>query len=74
MYCICIVLLSVAQQDEYEELLRYAVVTPKLDTLTSAYLHRLSTSHLCTEGRGSQRKDDTKSQRSAGIMASSQHS
>ncbi|XP_071338843.1 centrosomal protein POC5 [Trachinotus anak] len=52
-------------QDEYEELLRYAVVTPKLDTLTSAYLQRLSTSHLSTEARGSQRRDDTKSQRPA---------
>ncbi|XP_022611935.1 centrosomal protein POC5 isoform X2 [Seriola dumerili] len=52
-------------QDEYEELLRYAVVAPKLDTLTSAYLQRLSTSHLFAEGRSSQRKDETKSKRPA---------
>ncbi|XP_029367254.1 centrosomal protein POC5 isoform X3 [Echeneis naucrates] len=52
-------------QDEYEELLRYAVVTPKIDTLTSAYLQRLSTSHLSVDARSSQRKDDTKSQRPA---------
>ncbi|XP_034728427.1 centrosomal protein POC5 isoform X2 [Etheostoma cragini] len=49
-------------QDEYEELLRYAVVTPKLDRLTSSHLQRLGTSHLSSEGRPSQRKDDTKSQ------------
>ncbi|KAA8592339.1 hypothetical protein FQN60_017794 [Etheostoma spectabile] len=49
-------------QDEYEELLRYAVVTPKLDRLTSAHLQRLGTSHLSAEGRPSRRKDDTKSQ------------
>ncbi|XP_031164572.1 centrosomal protein POC5 isoform X1 [Sander lucioperca] len=49
-------------QDEYEELLHYAVVTPKLDRLTSAHLQRLGTSHLSAEGRPSQRKDDTKSQ------------
>ncbi|XP_038560210.1 centrosomal protein POC5 isoform X3 [Micropterus salmoides] len=52
-------------QDEYEELLRYAVVTPKLEKLTSAHLQRLSTSHLSAEGQTSQRKDDTKSQRPA---------
>ncbi|XP_050931221.1 centrosomal protein POC5 isoform X2 [Lates calcarifer] len=52
-------------QDEYEELLRYAVVTPKLETLTSAHWQRLSTSRLSAEGRGSQRKDDTKLQRPA---------
>ncbi|KAM7391771.1 hypothetical protein PAMP_022430 [Pampus punctatissimus] len=52
-------------QDEYEELLRYAVVTPKFETITSAHLQRLSTSHLSAEGRGYQRKDDTKSERPA---------
>nr|XP_020449946.1 centrosomal protein POC5 isoform X2 [Monopterus albus] len=52
-------------QDEYEELLRYAVVTPKLETLTSARLHQMGTSHLSAEGRSSQRNDDTKSQRLA---------
>ncbi|XP_027134292.1 centrosomal protein POC5 isoform X2 [Larimichthys crocea] len=52
-------------QDEYEELLRYAVVTPKIETLTSAHFPRLSTSYLSAEGRTSQRKDDTKSQRPA---------
>lgn len=59
------------EQDEYEELLRYAVVTPKLETLTSAHLQKLSTSYLSAEGRTSQRKDDTKSQRTAGILGSS---
>nr|XP_033474670.1 centrosomal protein POC5 isoform X1 [Epinephelus lanceolatus]XP_033474671.1 centrosomal protein POC5 isoform X1 [Epinephelus lanceolatus] len=58
-------------QDEYEELLRYAVVAPKLDRLTSAHLHQLSTSRLSTEGRSSQRKDDTKSLRPAGVFGSS---
>ncbi|KAM9360085.1 centrosomal protein POC5 [Symphorus nematophorus] len=52
-------------QDEYEELLRYAVVTPKLETFTSAHLQRLSTSYLSAEDRTFQRKDDTKSQRPA---------
>ncbi|TKS78824.1 Centrosomal protein POC5 [Collichthys lucidus] len=52
-------------QDEYEELLRYAVVTPKIETLTGAHFPRLSTSYLSAEGRTSQRKDDTKSQRPA---------
>ncbi|XP_040012309.1 centrosomal protein POC5 isoform X2 [Xiphias gladius] len=52
-------------QDEYEELLRYAVITPKLEKLTSAHLQRLSTSHLSAEGRSSQTKDDTKSERPA---------
>nr|XP_046242909.1 centrosomal protein POC5 isoform X2 [Scatophagus argus] len=50
-------------QDEYEELLRHAVVTPKLETLTSAHLRQLSTSYLSAEGWNYQRKDDTKSQR-----------
>uniref|UniRef100_A0A8D3AC65 Centrosomal protein POC5 n=1 Tax=Scophthalmus maximus TaxID=52904 RepID=A0A8D3AC65_SCOMX len=51
-------------QDEYEELLRYAVVTPKFETLTTAHLQRLGTSHLSAES--SQRKDDTKSRRPTG--------
>uniref|UniRef100_A0AAQ5YJY2 Centrosomal protein POC5 n=1 Tax=Amphiprion ocellaris TaxID=80972 RepID=A0AAQ5YJY2_AMPOC len=49
-------------QDEYEELLRYAVVTPKLDTLTNVQQKQLSTSHLSAGGRTSLSKDDTKSQ------------
>ncbi|XP_029295734.1 LOW QUALITY PROTEIN: centrosomal protein POC5 [Cottoperca gobio] len=44
-------------QDEYEELLRYAVVTPKLDRLTSAHLQRLSTSHLSAEDTATEAKD-----------------
>ncbi|XP_041793153.1 centrosomal protein POC5 [Chelmon rostratus] len=52
-------------QDEYEELLRYAVVTPKHETLTSAHVQRLSTSYLSAEGRTSHSKDDTHSQRPA---------
>ncbi|XP_034547627.1 centrosomal protein POC5 isoform X2 [Notolabrus celidotus] len=52
-------------QDEYEELLRYAVVTPKLETLTAAHMQRLGTSHLSAEGRTSQRKDEPKSQHPA---------
>ncbi|KAM6944980.1 centrosomal protein POC5 [Lycodopsis pacificus] len=51
-------------QDEYEELLRYAVVTPKLHRLTSAHLQQRSTSHLSAEGR-TQRKEDTTSLRPA---------
>lgn len=61
------------QQDEYEELLRYAVITPKLEKLTSAHLQRLSTSHLSAEGRSSQTKDDTKSERPAGIFLYAGH-
>ncbi|XP_060927979.1 centrosomal protein POC5 [Limanda limanda] len=56
-------------QDEYEELLRSAVVTPKFETLTTAHLQRLSVSHLSAESRKSQRKDDTKSQLPAGTSA-----
>ncbi|XP_030274326.1 centrosomal protein POC5 isoform X1 [Sparus aurata] len=52
-------------QDEYEELLRYAVVTPKFETLTSAHLKHLSTSYLSADGRTSHRKDDIESQRPA---------
>ncbi|KAM7416456.1 hypothetical protein PAMA_018489 [Pampus argenteus] len=60
-------------QDEYEELLRYAVVTPKFETITSAHLQRLSTSHLSAEGRGYQRKDDTKSERPADPATEAKH-
>lgn len=61
-------LLFINSQDEYEELLRYAVVAPKLETLTSAYMQRqLSTSYVSADGRTAQRKDDTKSLRPAGI-------
>ncbi|CAJ1068899.1 centrosomal protein POC5 isoform X1 [Xyrichtys novacula] len=52
-------------QDEYEELLRYAVVTPKLETFTAAHIQQLSTSHLSADGRTSQRKEEPKSQRPA---------
>ncbi|XP_076016010.1 centrosomal protein POC5 isoform X2 [Genypterus blacodes] len=53
-------------QEEYEELLRYAVVTPKLDPQTSAHLQQLSASHLPAEGRSSQRtREDARSQRPA---------
>lgn len=60
------ILLSMDQQDEYEELLRYAVVTPKMETFTSANMQRLSTSYLSAEGRTPHRKDDGRSQRTAG--------
>ncbi|KAI3371924.1 hypothetical protein L3Q82_006797 [Scortum barcoo] len=52
-------------QDEYEELLRYAVVAPKIDTLTNAHLLRLSTSHLTAEGRTSYRKAEEMAGRSS---------
>ncbi|KAF3695879.1 Centrosomal protein POC5 Protein of centriole 5 [Channa argus] len=52
-------------QDEYEELLRYAVVTPKHETLTSSHMQRLGTLHLSADSQSSQRKNDTKSQRPA---------
>lgn len=52
-------------EDEYEELLRYAVVTPKPETPTRTRMQQLSTSHLSGEGRTSQRKDDRKSQHPA---------
>ncbi|KAM9857886.1 centrosomal protein POC5 [Aulostomus maculatus] len=60
-------------QDEYEELLRYAVVTPKLDTLTTSYLQRLRPSHLSAEGWTAQRKDDTSPQRPADPAAEARH-
>ncbi|XP_072289971.1 centrosomal protein POC5 [Eucyclogobius newberryi] len=44
-------------QDEYEELLRYAVVTPKLGAF-----HQLRTSQLSGEVPSSQAKNETKSQ------------
>ncbi|XP_033828383.1 centrosomal protein POC5 [Periophthalmus magnuspinnatus] len=47
-------------QDEYEELLRYAVVTPKLDTL-----QQLRTSQLSVEVPSSQPKNETQSQHPA---------
>lgn len=58
------------QQDEYEELLRYAVVTPKIETLTGARMQQPSSSYLSAEGRTSQRKHDTKSQHPAGTLDS----
>ncbi|KAM9391902.1 centrosomal protein POC5 [Pholidichthys leucotaenia] len=45
-------------QDEYEELLRYAVITPKLETLGNVGKMQQSTSHLSAEG---QSKDDNTS-------------
>ncbi|XP_024909015.1 centrosomal protein POC5 [Cynoglossus semilaevis] len=54
-------------QDEYEELLRYAVVTPKFETLHSAaHLHRLNLSRQTADNQeSSQRKDNKRSQRPA---------
>ncbi|CAL8346605.1 unnamed protein product [Lota lota] len=53
-------------QDEYEELLRFAVVTPKFEGPTSAHLQSwLSTSR---EARPLHGKDDVKSQRQAGVI------
>ncbi|XP_047446735.1 centrosomal protein POC5 [Mugil cephalus] len=49
-------------QDEYEELLRYAVITPKAETVSSVRSKQLSTSRLSAEGRHSQGKDHGKSQ------------
>ncbi|XP_056141619.1 centrosomal protein POC5 [Lampris incognitus] len=53
-------------QDEYEELLRYAVVSPKFETHAGAHLQLLSTAHLSTEDRSSHGNDDAKSRRPAG--------
>ncbi|KAM3867553.1 centrosomal protein POC5 [Diretmus argenteus] len=50
-------------QDEYEELLRYAVVTPKFDTHTSSHSKLLSASRQSAEGRSSKGTDDAKSHR-----------
>lgn len=58
-------------QDEYEELLRYAVVTPKPETPARTRMQQLSTSRLSAEGRTSQRKDDRKSQHPAGNLGRS---
>lgn len=59
-------ILFINQQDEYEELLRYAVVTPKLDML-SVQMKQQRASRLSAAG-GS--KDDTKSQHLPGIVSS----
>ncbi|XP_008279676.1 centrosomal protein POC5 [Stegastes partitus] len=61
-------------QDEYEELLRYAVVTPKLEPLASVPLKHLSTSHLRADGRSSHSKDNPKSQRQADDDQDGRHS
>ncbi|CAL8296877.1 unnamed protein product [Gadus morhua 'NCC'] len=54
-------------QDEYEELLRFAVVTPKFEGPTSAHMQSwLSTSREAA--RPSHRMDDVKSQRQAGVI------
>ncbi|KAM3611425.1 uncharacterized protein V6R79_018381 [Siganus canaliculatus] len=52
-------------QDEYEELLRYAVVTPKLEKLTSAHKQPLNIPSFSATGQTSQRRDDTKLQHPA---------
>ncbi|XP_029916350.1 centrosomal protein POC5 isoform X2 [Myripristis murdjan] len=51
-------------QDEYEELLRFAVVTPKFETHTG-HLKLPSTSHMSADTRSSQGRDGAKSQRPA---------
>ncbi|XP_034026009.1 centrosomal protein POC5 isoform X2 [Thalassophryne amazonica] len=53
-------------QEEYEELLQCAIVTPKL---TSVHLQPLSTTHRTAEGRVSQRENDRKSQHPADSAA-----
>lgn len=54
-------------QDEYEDLLRYAAMTPKLEVFTRAGAKPLSTSGLPEERPTSQRMGDV-SQHSAGIL------
>ncbi|KAM9546469.1 LOW QUALITY PROTEIN: centrosomal protein POC5-like [Salvelinus alpinus] len=56
-------------QDEYEELLRYAVVTPKYDPQPAAQLQLLSASQLSADGRSSRGNDDARSHRSAGSVS-----
>lgn len=51
--------MSVCLQDEYEELLRYAVVTPKLETFASGQ----------SKGGISQSKDKTKLQHQLGKLS-----
>lgn len=58
------------EHDEYEELLHYAVVAPKLKMFNAAQLKPLSTSDISAERLNSQRNEDP-SQRSAGILFSS---
>ncbi|KAM9811196.1 centrosomal protein POC5 [Neosynchiropus ocellatus] len=48
-------------QEEYEELLRYAVVTPKPDTFKGAHLQPPNTALLSGEGQSSQRTEHAKS-------------
>lgn len=57
--------LLVVWQDEYEELLRYAVVTPRFEAHAGAQLQLLSTSHVSADGRSG--NDDARSLRPAGI-------
>ncbi|KAL0979276.1 hypothetical protein UPYG_G00183100 [Umbra pygmaea] len=56
-------------QDEYEELLRYAVVTPKYPPQPSAQLQLLSSSQQSADGRSSRGNDDARSHPSAGSVS-----
>ncbi|KAM4616265.1 centrosomal protein POC5 [Polymixia lowei] len=56
-------------QDEYEELLRYAVVTPKFEAHTGAHRQLLSTSHLSAKGPRSHGNDEARSHRPSGSAA-----
>ncbi|CAB1319918.1 unnamed protein product [Coregonus sp. 'balchen'] len=56
-------------QDEYEELLRYAVVTPKYDPQPAAQLQLLSASQLSADGQSSRGNDDARFHPSAGLCA-----
>ncbi|XP_067087504.1 centrosomal protein POC5 [Osmerus mordax] len=53
-------------QDEYEELLRYAVVTPKFEPHATSQLQLLCASHLSAGRPSSRANDDARSYRSAG--------
>lgn len=58
------------EHDEYEELLHYAVVAPKLEMFNIAPLKPLSTSDISAERLNPQRNEDP-SHCSAGILFSS---
>ncbi|XP_029959926.1 centrosomal protein POC5 isoform X2 [Salarias fasciatus] len=61
-------------QDEYEELLRHAVVTPKLEAFTSAKLKPPSTSHLSVLAPAHQNPEIKDGRHSGRSMRSSQSS
>lgn len=60
--------MCMSEQEEYEELLHYAVVAPELEMFTAAHSRPLSTPDLPAERLKAPKNGDA-SQRSAGIFS-----